>query len=126
MKRCLKRIAIWCGVALLLINVWFWLLPNGGKPRTLSGAAHQIASDLPLEAQEALAQAEGNELIGHWIGLGTDIRNRYYRLSSTRLDLAMLIATRDFRVLARGDYGGAYMIGEVWKKLRQDRNLLVE
>lgn len=34
----------------------------------------------------------------------------------------MLISTRDFRVLVRGDYGGAYMIEEVWKILRQDHN----
>lgn len=122
MKKWPKRLAIIAGVitgVLTLIFLgWFWLLPNGGKPRTVNQSVALLLETFPTPRLNKFATEEKENIVLYHHSLGMHIRNEH-GLWAGNLRLLLSIGHID---ALHADNASGYILIALWEEL-QDQEI---
>lgn len=122
MKKWPKRLAIiagiFIGVLALIFLGWFWLLPNGGKPRTVNQSVALLLETFPPPNLNRFANEDKERIILYHHSLGMHIRNEH-GLWAGNLRLLLSIGHID---ALHADNASGYILMALWEEL-QDQGL---
>lgn len=116
MKKKIRKLAIAVVIVGTAFLAWFWILPNGGFPRTVSESVNRLIDTLPDDVQDGIVSEEEAALVKYHQSLGMHIRNQH-GLWGGNLRLKLSICRLDS--LFHADYASGYIIHALWKELRE-------
>ena len=116
MRRRLRKIARVALVLVVIFLAWFWLLPNGGHPRTMTQSVDLLSDTLSEEDLDQVSATPESDLIKYHFGLGSHIRNEHGLWSG---NLRLKISTGHYGALLHPDYASGPIIRALWRKLQK-------
>lgn len=116
MKTWHRKLALVFLFAVAIFLAWFWLLPNGGNPRTVKQAVNLLIETLPEEYLDDMAATAESDLVGKYhFSLGMGIRND---LGLWQGNLRLVLSTGRLSSI-HADYASGHIINALWRELQK-------